>query len=76
MDKPLPTIPVDMALRYNPSNYMCFKCAISQARFFVTNDPLERSTEVVALCFQCYVRKRKWVWRVVRDDNKRILDIA
>src|SRR5215213_58694 len=69
MTKTPPTIPIEIASRNTPSSFICCKCAIIQADFFVTNDSLENTTEVVPLCFQCYVHKRKWKWRVVKEKR-------
>ena|SRR5829696_4495880 len=72
MTKTPPTIPIEIASRNTPSSFICCKCAIIQADFFVTNDSLENTTEVVPLCFQCYVHKRKWKWRVVKEKKRKI----
>ena len=69
MTKTPPTIPIEIASRNTPSSFICCKCAITQADFFVTNGSLENPTEVVPLCFQCYVHKRKWKWRVVKEKK-------
>jgi hypothetical protein len=66
-----PTIPIDIASRYRPSSFICCNCATTPADFFVTNGSLENPTEVVALCFQCYVQKRRWIWRIIKKNNKR-----
>lgn len=71
MTETLPTVPIDLASRVGPSDFTCFKCAITQADFFVTRGSIENPTEVVALCFQCYVQKKRWIWRVVKENNRK-----
>ena len=71
MTKTPPTIPIEIASRNTPSSFICCNCAITQADFFVTNGSLENTTEVVPLCFQCYVHKRKWKWRVVKEKKRK-----
>jgi hypothetical protein len=71
MTKTPQTIPIDMASRHRPSSFTCSNCATTPADFFVTKGSLEKPTEVVALCFECYVQKRRWIWRVVKENNKR-----
>jgi len=66
MTKTPPAIPTDIALRHKPSNFKCFKCATTRAGFFATKGSLQNPKEVVPLCFQCYVHKRRWVWRLVK----------
>ena len=57
-DNSLPTISPEIN-PHRPSSFMCCNCATTQADFFVTNGSLENPTEVVALCFQCYVYKTR-----------------
>jgi hypothetical protein len=64
-------IPTDIALRYRPSRFKCFKCATTHADFFATKGSLQKPPEVVPLCFQCYVQKRRWIWRLVKENNKK-----
>ena len=70
MTKTLPTIPIHTASRLRPSSYTCFQCGITLADFFVKGS-LKNLTEVVALCFQCYVHKRKWIWKVVKENSNK-----
>jgi hypothetical protein len=63
-------IPADIALRDRPSRFKCFKCASTHADFFVTKSSLQNPTEVVVpLCFRCYVQKRRWIWKLVKENN-------
>jgi hypothetical protein len=63
-------IPTDIALRDRPSRFKCFKCATTYADFFATKNSLQNPSKVVPLCFQCYVQKRRWIWRLVKENNK------
>jgi hypothetical protein len=69
MTKTPPTIPIDIASGHRPSSFKCCNCATTPADFFVTNGSLENPTEVVALCFECYVHKRRWIWRIIKESN-------
>jgi hypothetical protein len=71
MTKRPQTIPIDVASRHIPSSFICSNCAITPADFFVTNGSLENPTEIVPLCFQCYVSKKKWVWRIVKEKKRK-----
>jgi hypothetical protein len=59
MTKTPPTIPIDIASGHRPSSFKCCNCATTPADSFVTNGSLENPTEVVALCVECYVHKRR-----------------
>jgi hypothetical protein len=63
-----PPIPTDIALRHTPSIFKCFKCATTRADFFATKSSLQNPTKVVPLCFQCYVQKKRWIWRLVKEN--------
>ena len=69
MTKTPPTMPIDTASRYRPSSFICFNCAATQADLFATTGSLKNPTEIVPLCFQCYVYKRKWKWRIVKEKR-------
>ena len=71
MTKTSPTISMDIASRHRPSSFICYKCAVTPADFFVTNGSLENPTEIVPLCFQCYVSKKKWIWRIVKEKKRK-----
>lgn len=63
-------IPTDIALRDRPSRFKCFKCCTTRADFFATKGSLQNPSKVVPLCFQCYVQKRRWIWKLVKENNK------
>jgi len=63
-------IPTDIALRDRPSRFKCFKCSTTRADFFATKGSLHNPSKVVPLCFQCYVQKRRWIWKLVKENNK------
>jgi hypothetical protein len=68
---PQPTIPIDIVSSHSPSSFICCKCANTPAVFFVTNGSLENPPEIVPLCFQCYVSKKKWIWRIVKEKKRK-----
>ncbi|MFL6522657.1 MAG: hypothetical protein ACJ71B_04165 [Nitrososphaera sp.] len=68
--QPPSPIPIDIALRDRPSRFKCFKCATTHAEFFATKSSLQNPAKVVVpLCFQCYVQKKRWIWRLVKENN-------
>lgn len=72
MIQTLPTIPIHIASRLRPSSYTCFQCGITPANFFVAKGSLKNLTEVVALCFQCYVHKRNGYGKYSKKTSTRI----
>ncbi len=62
----------------SPHSFSCHKCAKDRASFFVAPiaaaaaaaaaaaGSVQHKTDIIPLCFQCYVLKKKWKWRIVK----------
>ncbi len=55
----------------SPHSFSCHKCAKDRASFFVAPVPSAGSAhhstaDIIPLCFQCYVNKKRWKWRIVK----------
>jgi hypothetical protein len=51
----------------SPSSFKCCKYAANSADFFCAPRSLQCPVEVVALCWNCYIRKKRCVWKVVKQ---------
>ena len=54
----------------SPSSFRCCKCAANKADFFCAPRSLQCPVEVVPLRWNCYIRKKRYVWKVVKGKTK------
>jgi hypothetical protein len=52
----------------SPSSFRCCKCAANNADFFCAPKSLQCPVEVIPLCWNCYIRKKPYVWKVVKQN--------